>query len=268
MHGAASDHALTLDEAEIRRLVRLLDQTLTPDDGREAKVARLMAGLCDWIDADGWFYMRTRIAPDDQPKNLDFVYGGSFGEQHLALYGERSLEVDGEPPENGAVKRAALDRRPLGIVRQEICDDGDWSRPPNVHYVRRIGHDAHLWTATPLGETPDGPVGLFVMMARRADKPQFDPRHARLAELVVRECGTLHTLGLDLNAAHALATAVGGLSPRQRVVLAMLGEGLSVPTIAEKLLISPHTAKDHVKAIYEHLGVHSRPELLRRMMRR
>ena len=259
---------ITLDEAEVRRLVRLLDAALSPDDGREAKVGRLMAGLCEWVDADGWFYIRTRIATDGRPENLDFFYGGSFDPKHLAAYGDRSLEVGGEPPENTAVKRAAQEGRAYAVVRQEVCDDAAWAGPPNSHYVRKMGHDAHLWTVTPLGDTPDGRVALFVMMARKTGKPQFDPRLARLAELVVRECGTLHAQGIDLEQAHRLATAVGGLTPRQKVVLAMLVDGYNVPALARHLAISPHTAKDHVKAIYRHLDVKSRPALLRRMMMR
>ncbi|MEU4085939.1 response regulator transcription factor [Streptomyces aureus] len=49
-----------------------------------------------------------------------------------------------------------------------------------------------------------------------------------------------------------------GLSPRCREILSLLGEGLSNLAIAEKLSISPHTVKDHVRTIYESIGVENR----------
>ncbi len=47
------------------------------------------------------------------------------------------------------------------------------------------------------------------------------------------------------------------LTPRQRVVLVFLIEARDKDEIARLLHISPHTAKDHIKAIYEHFQVSS-----------
>jgi DNA-binding CsgD family transcriptional regulator len=54
------------------------------------------------------------------------------------------------------------------------------------------------------------------------------------------------------------------LTPRKRVVLVMLIEVRDKDEIASLLHISPHTAKDHIKAIYEHYQVSSQQELIRR----
>jgi len=48
------------------------------------------------------------------------------------------------------------------------------------------------------------------------------------------------------------------LSPREHEILTLLGEGLSNPAVAEKLSISGHTVKDHIRAIYSKLGVDNR----------
>jgi DNA-binding CsgD family transcriptional regulator len=59
-------------------------------------------------------------------------------------------------------------------------------------------------------------------------------------------------------------TAVRGgrddLTPREREVLALLGEGLSNAAIAERLVISPKTAEHHVARVLGKLGLSSRAQ--------
>lgn len=57
------------------------------------------------------------------------------------------------------------------------------------------------------------------------------------------------------------------LTPREREVLALLGEGLANKAIAARLGISEHTAKFHVNAILGKLGVESRAEAIVRAAR-
>lgn len=58
------------------------------------------------------------------------------------------------------------------------------------------------------------------------------------------------------------------MTPREREVLDLLGEGLSNRAIAERLGISTHTVKFHVAAIYGKLGATTRAEAVRRAFRR
>jgi DNA-binding NarL/FixJ family response regulator len=51
-----------------------------------------------------------------------------------------------------------------------------------------------------------------------------------------------------------------GLTPRERDVLLLLGEGLDPTAIARELIMSVHTARGHVKNIMMKLGVHSQLE--------
>lgn len=50
------------------------------------------------------------------------------------------------------------------------------------------------------------------------------------------------------------AEAVEALTPREREVLALLGEGLANPQIAERMGLAPSTVKDHVRAVLGKLG--------------
>jgi DNA-binding NarL/FixJ family response regulator len=57
------------------------------------------------------------------------------------------------------------------------------------------------------------------------------------------------------------ASSIGGdLSVREREVLALLAEGLSNSAIAARLVLSVHTVRNHVQAVLNKLGVHSKLE--------
>jgi len=54
-------------------------------------------------------------------------------------------------------------------------------------------------------------------------------------------------------------------SPREREVLLLLVGGDRVPRIAKQLHISPHTVRNHLKALYRKLGVSTQSELIERV---
>lgn len=61
------------------------------------------------------------------------------------------------------------------------------------------------------------------------------------------------------------ADARESLSPREQEVLISLAEGSSTRELADRLFISEHTVRNHLKAIYRKLGVHSRTELFSKL---
>jgi DNA-binding CsgD family transcriptional regulator len=81
------------------------------------------------------------------------------------------------------------------------------------------------------------------------------------SDLATDQCGN-HARGA------AARSTVLLLSPAQRRVLDCLLEGLAEKRIARRLGVSPHTVHNHVQAIYHFLGVHSRSELLARLLHR
>jgi DNA-binding CsgD family transcriptional regulator len=56
-----------------------------------------------------------------------------------------------------------------------------------------------------------------------------------------------------------------GATAREREVATLMARGLTNPEIATTLVISPHTVGDHVKSLFEKLGVATRQELVARV---
>jgi len=260
-----SETDFTLSESDVRPVVRLLADALAPDDGRGPKITRLMDGLGEMINADGWIWMRTRLDNnvEQPPSNIDFVMGGLFDEAALAEYADWSLEVYGPPPENLEVRRLNALRRPFTRTRGELVDDRTWSEPRCVEHVRRFGFDEFMYSFVPLVEQEDEAIVFSgAMLVRRIGRRGFSPRDGRLIHLVLCECGDLHTEGLNVE----LSQYVRRLTPRQHTVLTLLLDGQTPARAAANLRLSPHTVNGHIKAIYRHFGVQSRAELMRRFL--
>ena len=71
----------------------------------------------------------------------------------------------------------------------------------------------------------------------------------------------------ELSAASELDANARSLTPREREVLRLAAEGLSGPSIAERLFLSPATVKTHFSNIYEKLQVSGRAAAVARALR-
>jgi len=89
----------------------------------------------------------------------------------------------------------------------------------------------------------------------------------------LRDLGQLESHVLD-EAAEPAAAGAGAapgavdlavLSPREREVLGLIRNGYRVATVARRLLISPHTVRNHLKRIFLKLEVGSQAELLEKL---
>jgi DNA-binding CsgD family transcriptional regulator len=60
-----------------------------------------------------------------------------------------------------------------------------------------------------------------------------------------------------------IAAAIYGLSPAQITLAALVAEGLSLPEIAERMGVTPNTARTHLNRIFDKVGVRTQPSLVR-----
>jgi len=122
-------------------------------------------------------------------------------------------------------------------------------------------------------------LGVVILTSLQEDDVLFRALDSGVSAFVAKTAPLAEVLGAIRHAAVAassftasgLATAVArrramqdrlALSPREREVLRLLNNGLSVPAIAVEMFISVSTAKTYVARLYEKLGATNRAQAL------
>lgn len=247
-----------IDEADVRAIVRLLGEVAILDGGLAAKKSALMAGLQKLTGADGWLWSMTRLDfSTGTPICVGLMHDGLSDEQ-LAGWLVASQTPSCPPPEDAPMFELTRAGKHFTRTRQQVVCDEDWYSHPAVQQHRlACGIDHFLYSIYPLPEANLlSAIGLF---HHRGREP-FTDRQSRITHILLSEVEWLH----GAQQSNPLGQDVPQLSPRQRVVLIMLIEALDRYEIARLLHISPHTVKDHMKAIYERFKVSSQLELIRR----
>jgi DNA-binding CsgD family transcriptional regulator len=104
-------------------------------------------------------------------------------------------------------------------------------------------------------------VSTARVRARTADGHWLDI-HASLLAAAVPGCDVAITIqAAEPSRISPLLMQAHTLSPRERQTARLILDGKTVTQIARTLHITPHTAKDHIKAIFQKTGTHSRTEL-------
>lgn len=116
-----------------------------------------------------------------------------------------------------------------------------------------------------------GTISVVVELASvQTAKRWAVPAHGDFTSTLQRIAHELEAISLvaGVQRAHAVPLdhpELRALSEREREILAEMAAGARVPSIAKKLFISPHTVRNHLKAIYRKLGVASQAELVERI---
>jgi DNA-binding CsgD family transcriptional regulator len=174
------------------------------------------------------------------------------------------------------------------LLRQAACE-GMSDRPPGVIVLDEEGSvcsltdQARFWLErfpVDRGTTLELPAAVHAVAARALAGASLEssvPSYASV-RLTSGEWLTVHAATLQANGPAPRTVAVTlapaalaeleplrlqlyGLTPREREVAQLLTRGASTNEITRTLWISPHTVKDHVKAVYAKVGVASRAEL-------
>ena len=97
--------------------------------------------------------------------------------------------------------------------------------------------------------------------ARAAGAAGFVPKHWAAAEVA----NAVRVVALGGSAfVSAAVSAPAGLTERERQVLGLIATGATNREIAQSLVLSPHTVKEHTSTLYRKLGVRNRAEAVQR----
>jgi DNA-binding CsgD family transcriptional regulator len=184
---------------------------------------------------------------------------GPLNDEAVALYAR--IQSHPELPTNPIIETAfSRQKQNATSDTADLIDPREWYRDPyNCELMLPAGFDDTLVTRR-LG--PDRSDHL-VLVIRGVGDERFGLREKAMLAL-------FHdTLAPHLG--RELATAndpVARLTPRLRDVLRCLLEGDTEKQAARRLGVTPATVHDHVKALYRHFGVGSRPQLTAYFLRR
>jgi DNA-binding CsgD family transcriptional regulator len=276
--------------------LRLIDNELTAGDFVAfTGVARSRAAVATLSQATGGDLARsarhrTINAPAGWCDELRAVFrsgGAAWGQMCLA-------RADGEPAFSAAeatflstVARPLGDGLRSGLLLERACSAEPGDTNPGLIILQddgtaaAVSDDARGWLAEMADEGLEFPSVVYEV-ARRArlladtDRPG-PPARARvrlpsgrwfvLHGSRLRPTGTGRpSTAVMIEPAHRTELAplliqAYELTPREREITGMLVRGVTIADMATALWLSPHTIRDHVKAVFAKLGVRSRPEL-------
>jgi DNA-binding CsgD family transcriptional regulator len=176
------------------------------------------------------------------------------------------LLFDGGDPENLVRLRLDPEGRVLstGPVVEQVLSDDDLAIRNGRLRVRDSRTDAKLQAAIRWAATQDSSYMPFtgsmpVVMEAGEDLPTK-------VWWVTCETGQVYFSLPDTRTTEARlenAAVIYALSPVQHRVAALVADGLTLAEIAERLDITPNTARTHLQRIFEKTGVHSQSALVR-----
>ena len=181
--------------------------------------------------------------------------------------GKEALLVDGEKPDTSNDKPVRthwdmlLERRSVEELEQILQDRltilrelGAWTHPPVVAMLTTFDTNEHISQALSLGA-----AGFLLK--------DTEPEHLVHAVRVMAAGGkvlspkvtdTVITGYLTGSGDGQASARIDTMTPRERDVLALVGQGLGNAQIAGRLHLSPSTVKDHVSAVLTKLAVTNR----------
>lgn len=221
---------------------------------------KLLLKLAQLIDSPGGFWGwgrgRPGISAVSPVASIPFGYSNS----EWASIASVCLSEDGQRLFQEPIFARIGDQKQVTVTRVEIVDDETWySSAPFLQGFKPANID-HLLSTVRFCSTD---IWCCLTFSRRLNSPAFGVREVSLINMAMSGITWLHP-----QASEAVPPEVFmGITPKQRVVMLFLLDGMSRKQIANRLGLTLHTVNDHVKALYAMFGVQSATELAARFLR-
>lgn len=247
-----------ISETDARAMVRLLGETVAVEGGHAEKKRFLMDGLCRLIQADYWVWtLGCQIKPNAEQVYVGFMHGG-FAEDRFS-----SLLQALEHPDMGTMAKpfyqaVAADLNQSTMLRDEIDPSGLAYKSEVKDHFKAADIGSLILSGHPLDAQSLSMVAIY----RKFDDARFTEREKSILHIILEEVPWLHMLGWPEDR----GATVPSLSPRQRMVLNLLLDGLGRKQIAASLEIAENTVAGYAKEVYRHFGVNSQAELMHKFL--
>lgn len=247
-----------LSEQDVRDIVRLLGETAGVSGGHVAKKRYLMNGLTKLIHMDAWVWsLGCQMEPNQPQVYVGFLHGG-FDQVRFSRLLEAVEHKDMIPAASLFAETLKKNKKQTTMLREEI----------DVHKLVVDSDIGDLWikadigslmlTGYPLDEISVSCCGFY----RKVDDEPFGERERTIAHLVLSEVPWLHMTGWPEDK----GAKVPELSPRQRMVLNLLLDGMSRKEMASVLGIAENTVSGYAKDVYRHFEVNSHVDLMKKFL--
>ncbi len=246
----------SLPESDVRAIVSLLGEVAASRKDHAGMKRQLMDGLCDLVNADAWIWaLGCQMEGGKQPVYTSFLHGG-FSEERFAKYCTAIEHPDMNWLSEPILRELQSRKSHLTRLRQQMDRENLFLKADVFRLWSAADIAQIILSLRPLQGDSVGCMALY----RSKDKPLFNERESLLAHIVLSEVPWLHDLGWPVDR----GATVPRLSPRLRLVLNLLLDGLSRKQISAHLAISENTVSGYQKEIYRHFRVNSHAELMRK----
>lgn len=195
----------------------------------------------------------------------------------------RVLVVDSHPLVRWALTQIAGERNDLVVVGEAgTADEAStqvYAAKPHVVTIECSTEEGEGWTLAGRLREAYPSLGIVVLTADDSDQMLFRALNVGVSAFVSKQAPIPDVVAAIRHAAAApqsfsaagLAEALRrkqqtterlALSPRERQILHLLRDGMSVPAVAEQLFVSLSTAKTYVARLYDKLGARNRAQAL------
>lgn len=217
------------------------------------KIARLLSA-----EAGFWGWGRGHPIDSSLAPVVGIPFGFTPGEWTVIM--EASLDDDGQSMGARPIaERLRVDPQ-VTVTRSMLWADEQWvATSTYLRHLAPIGWSDWMTSVHYLADD----TWCCLTLWRRIGEPPFGEAEARLLDLALAGIRWLHPRISEAIPPQAFVD----LSPRQRMVMMYLLDGLSRKQIASTLGVSLHTVNDHVKSLYERFGINSATELAARFLK-
>jgi len=182
----------------------------------------------------------------------------------LVRHGAILVALEGRPHLANRVALAILEKRDgISMARGEIVAD----RASDTYLLHKLLHDAI--TSPEAGEPQDSPMMLrretaqTPLVVRVVPGPELHSWPVTTGRTALLK---LYDQDMGMVVDEGALSRIYGLTRGEAALARHLIQGISLEEAAEKLFISPHTARTHLKRIFMKTDTHRQPEFLVRML--